>query len=193
MGEIEKLAKLSLEPLMDPWLEGLNSSRLPYYRFLFHLARKFQPQACLELGVDGGIGSAHMAAAAHQYGGLVVGVDKRDCRSDTEFVAAKFHNYRCLWAESLTAIPVAIDVLGGRDIGLVFQDSGHHYVPSRLEWEYYQPLLGASFIWICDDVTEAFRTEDEMKSMADYFEGLPGRKWTFDFLHPGSVIGVVLP
>ena len=135
LNEIEKLAVLSIEPLADPWLEGLNGGSAPYYRFLFHLARKFQPQACLEIGVGSGVGSAHMAAGVHANGGLVVCIDQRDCRMDTEFIAAKFRNYRCLWAESLSAVPAGIDALGGRAVGLGVQDSGPPYVPSKLEWD----------------------------------------------------------
>jgi len=183
LTEIDRLAVLSIEPLMDPWLEGLTVD--PRYRFLFHLTRKFQPQACLELGA--GIVAAHMAAAAHSYGGFVVGIDGQDRRENTAFIGDKFGNYRRLWADTLTAVPRVIETLAGRDVGLVFQNS-HHYMPARLEWEYYQSLLDTSFVWVCSDTSS--RAADETKGMADYFEELPGQKRTFGFLH---LIGVVMP
>ena len=78
------------------------------------------------------------------------------------------------------------------ELGVVFQDSSHHAEPSRLEWQYYQSMLAPGAVWVCDDVTGAFRMPDEPRGMVDYFEALPGQKLTFPGLHKGNVIGVVL-
>jgi hypothetical protein len=92
----------------------------------------------------------------------------------------------------LGAASVVGGVLAGRKLSVVFQDSSHHAEPSRLEWEYYRPMMAPGAVWVCDDVTPAFQMRDEPRSLVDYFEALPGTKLTFPDLHKGNVIGVVL-
>ena len=188
LATIGNLAQQSEKPLADPKLEALTQGE-PYRRFLYWLVRELQPEAALELGVDGGQTSALMAAG--NKGTLVIGVDHRGLK-DTA-APCRFPNYRFLHCDTLGAVDGVKQILGQRKLGVVFQDSSHHAEPSRLEWQYYQPLLAKDFIWVCDDITPAFRMLDEPKGMVDYFENLPGRKRLFPDLHRGNVIGVVLP
>ena len=81
-------------------------------------------------------------------------------------------------------------------IGIVFQDSSHHYNISKLEWELYQPLLDENAIWICDDIISAFhdtRVDPPGKGMVEYFNELPGEKKLYpNTLHAGNAVGVIL-
>jgi len=167
-------------PAWEVWAAGE-----PYRRFLHHLCRVMGLPS-LELGVDGGHTSALMAAA----GGLTIGVDHRGMGPTAP--PLKFGNYRFLWCDTLGAVEGVRRILDGQKLGVVFQDSSHHAEPSRLEWQYYQPLLAPGAVWVCDDVTESFRMPDEPLGMLGYFEGLPGHKLTFPGMHLGNVIGVVL-
>ncbi len=78
-------------------------------------------------------------------------------------------------------------------LGVVFQDSSHHYERSRVEWDIYSELLDKYGVWICDDISESFyRPGLDEKSMVGYFKERPGNKKLYDNLHKGSVIGVIL-
>ena len=78
-------------------------------------------------------------------------------------------------------------------IGVVFQDSSHHYAPSCSEWMLYSRFLAENAIWVCDDITPAFQTPDEPKGMVDYFQERPGQKKLYpDVLHKGNTVGVIL-
>lgn len=81
-------------------------------------------------------------------------------------------------------------------IGLVYQDSSHHYEASRREFELYAQFLAPGAIWICDDITPAFHDpliDPPGKGMVQYFEELPGDKRLYsDVLHYGNTQGIVL-
>ena len=88
-----KAAQLAYQgPTGDSWLDALYTENVPalwgkilsdgrrdplhnepYYRFLYHLCQLRQPEVAMELGVDRGVGSAHMASANAPR--LVNGVD----------------------------------------------------------------------------------------------------------------------
>jgi hypothetical protein len=185
---VQALALQSQSAFTDGWLEQLAAGQ-PYRRFLFLLVEAARPEAALEIGVDEGECSALMAAAC--VGTRVFGVDPRKLAAGSP--ARMYANFRFLWCDSLGALPVVRKLLDGRSVGVVLQDSSHHAEPSRLEWEYYRPLLAPEFAWVCDDVTPAFRMGDEPLGMEGYFDALPGTKLKFPELHVGNVIGVVLP
>ena len=181
---IESLVKKATKPLdnrtWESWVAGE-----PYRRFLYWLCLEVGLPS-LELGVSNGHTSALMAAAGH----LTIGVDHTGLQPNAP--PFRFPNYRLLFCDTLGAAEVVSEILGDRKLGVVFQDSSHHAEPSRLEWEYYHPMLAEGAVWVCDDVTGAFRMPDEPRGMVDYFEALPGQKLTFPGLHKGNVIGVVL-
>ena len=186
---IDQLVKQSEKPLADPKLEALAAGE-PYRRFLYWVVKELQPGAALELGVDGGQTSALMAAG--NKGTRVIGVDHRGLKETA--APFRFPNFRFLHCDSLGAVEGVRRIAGGfGKLGVVFQDSSHHAEPSRLEWQYYQPLLAENFVWVCDDITPAFRMTDEPLGMVGYFDALPGRKKLYPELHRGNVIGVVLP
>jgi len=185
---VDAMARQAYVPFTDGRLEALSATQ-PYRRFLFLLVERMRPEAALEIGMDYGECSALMAAACVST--MVFGVDNRPLVPES--LARQHANFRFVHCESLGAAEVVRKLLGARRIGIVLQDSSHHAELSRLEWEYYRPLLADEFVWVCDDVTPAFRTADEPRSMEDYFDALPGTKRKFPGLHWGNVIGVVTP
>lgn len=182
---VDEAAALASTPLAAWWLEQYGE---PYRRFLYYLCRG---GVSLELGVHLGETSVFMAADAD----LHIGVDCQGLieGSVIRYPSARYPSFRFLFCDSLGAAEVVRGILGGRKLDVVFQDTSHHAEPSRLEWEYYRPLLAENFVWVCDDVTPSFQMPDEPRGMMDYFEALPGRKRKFPDLHEGSVMGVVEP
>lgn len=194
---LDQLAERSKYPLPLKKLERLQETlygrkKERHYRFLYYLALEYQPKLALEIGVYRGMGSIHLAEAAKQFGGHVVGIDPIDDRiltfpNNYTFLPIRSGEMR-LWLEYF--------VFMYGSIGLVFQDSSHHYLESWNEWEICQDLLADNFVWVCDDITPAFHdpnVDPKGKGMIQYFYELPGRKRTFDNLHRGSVIGVIQP
>ena len=177
LATIDQLVQRSEKPLDSPKLEALVMGE-PYRRFLYWLVKELQPEAALELGVDGGQTSALMAAGNRDT--VVIGVDHRGLKE--EAAPFRFPNFRFLHCDSLGAVEGVRRLLTmswARRLGVVFQDSSHHAEPSRLEWQYYQPLLAEDFCWVCDDITPAFQMADEPLGMVGYFDALPGRKKLF--------------
>ena len=199
--QIDRLAAKANNPLNNVWLEALQvafGERHKYYRWLYHLVAHYQPKVALEIGVHWGIGSAYMCAAAKSYGGQVIGVD---IVKHNEYILERltncYENYYFLHMDSTEAgdtVKALTDQHG--PLGLVYQDSSHHYNASKQEWELYQPLTELGAIWLCDDITPDFynpEIDPPGKGMVQYFEELPGEKKFFaNDLHYGSIMGVVL-
>lgn len=208
--EIRRWVNFSVIPIESPWLDGLYeqvksnvSTRLNYYRFLYHLVRETQPEVSIELGVEFGLASAHMALAAREYGGMVIGVDINGHGIPKVQIPAECPNYHFMQGNSTNINTVAqVMWIAGYHpgkysdpFGLIFQDSSHHYAPSVKEWEIYSPRCKPGAIWVCDDVTPDFYEEGvDEKSMVDYFDERPARlKLKFpDVLHKGNTIGIMV-
>ena len=191
LATIDQLVQRSEKPLPKAKLEALAEGE-PYRRFLYWLVKELRPEAAMELGVDGGQTSALMAAANRDT--RVIGVDHRGLKDRAApFKYPNFHFLNCDSLGAVEGVRTLLTMGWARKLGVVFQDSSHHAEPSRLEWQYYQPLLAEQFVWACDDITPAFQMADEPKGMIGYFDALPGRKRLYPGLHRGSVIGVVLP
>lgn len=157
---------------------------------------------CLEIGVEHGLASAHMCAAAAAYGGQVAGVDVNGHCIPARKLGEWYGNYHFIQGnstadETLREVEVLTEFYG--KIGLVFQDSSHHYWASQAEWRAYTHYLGKNAVWVCDDITPAFHdpnVDPPGKGMVQYWEGLPvvqDRKRLYpDALHFGNTVGVVL-
>jgi cephalosporin hydroxylase len=200
--QIEQLIGLAQEPVADPWLEALQEQygeRHNYYRFLYHLLLVHKPKVALEIGVYYGIGSAYMAAAAATYGGQVIGIDINVHNLAKELVNERYGNYHFILGDSTRAeiygqVWDVVSEFGA--IGVVYQDSSHHYRPSCQEWEMYTRLLDAGAVWVCDDITPAFwdpQIDPPGKGMVQYFNERPGYKRLYrDVLHWGNSQGVII-
>ena len=164
------------------------------------LVQEFEPKVAIEIGIETGIASAYMCKAASRYGGLVIGIDFREdaCQLVTNILPTHFY-YVFLNERSQTAytkVQAITDKLGQKPIGLVFQDSSHHYQESKDEWSLYSPMVNG--LWVCDDITPAFHDpaiDPTGKGMVQYFEELPGDKRLYQELYPkgvGNKQGVVI-
>lgn len=158
----------------------------------------FKPKVCLEIGVEAGITSAYMCEAAKSYGGLVIGIDHRHdtSRLATVILPTEYYYIYILddSRDAIRKVKAIIDTLGPKPIGMVYQDSSHHYQASIDEWNLYSPLV--SGLWICDDITSAFhdpKVDPPGMGMVQYWEGLPGEKRLFEnVLHYGNTQGIVI-
>ena len=197
--EIDKLVELSQQPLENKNLEAIMKRYEPenYYRFLYHLILATKPKVCIELGVYQAVASTFMAFATSQYGGWVVGIDINGVSLHDKFNKHKPKNYIFINGDS-TAEPVQeiVKKIAMGKVGLVYQDSSHHYTPSCQEWAFYSQMLSENAVWICDDITPSFHdpnVDPPGKGMVQYFEGLPGKKKLYpNVLHYGSSQGVIL-
>lgn len=200
MDRLDPLVARAGSPLKDGWLEALQEKHLqgrcePYYRFLYWLVKFAQPEVALEIGVHTGLASAHMCAAAAEYGGWVVGLDINAKPVPEKLLEQRYGNYTFIHKDSTRALPDVEQVTVARGaLGVVFQDSSHHYHASRLEWDLYRPLMRNGGFWVCDDITPAFWNADvdpPGKGMVQYFSERSGDKRLYPDLHHGSVIGVI--
>lgn len=156
-----------------------------------------KPKVSLELGIQWGTASAHLAEAGQSFGGLVIGVDPIKHRRLTWL--KNYSNFTFIHGRSIdedVVIAITKLVKNTGPIGLVYQDSSHHYLDSIREWELYSPLLDKNAIWICDDITPAFydpKVDPPGKGMVQYFNELPGQKQLYiNSLHFGNAQGVIL-
>lgn len=199
--DVDRLVEEAQKPLDDEWLETLNTKEpdaANYHRFLYLLVRAIKPRVSLELGVHLGSTLAHLSAAAAEFGGHVMGIDYCPC----ELVATLQRRYGNVMfrqgdtthIETVKWAHRVVDTLG--PIGVIYQDSTHHYWSSWMEWDHYLPCLDGSAVWVCDDITESFHSpkfDPPERGMVQYFEELPGQKKLYpDVLHKGNTQGIVL-
>lgn len=206
--DLDALVTLSYAEIGIDWLDDLIAvyqaqvgQRLNYYRWFYHYVRRYQPQVCLELGVEFGLGSAHMCAAAKEYGGVVIGIDHNRHEVAADLLPKEYDRYYFINGDTQASVRTLLAVLHHAHLrtpvtGLIFQDSSHHYVPSKREWDGYSRFFSKGSLWCCDDITPAFhdpKIDPVGCSMVTYFEGLPGEKYLFpDVLHKGNTIGMVI-
>lgn len=204
---IEKITHLAhnLPTIADPFLKGFlgqhkDSASCPdYYKFLYGLVMLCRPKIALELGVQAGLASAHMASAALEHGGHVIGVDHHLHHVPEQQLGGIYRNFSFIagdtTAESTIALVKHYTELYG-PIGVVFQDSSHHYNASIAEWEAYTPMMEKGAVWVCHDILPVFhdpKVDPPGTSMVTYFDALPGTKIKFPkILDIGSTIGVVV-
>lgn len=191
--DIDKLVAKATIPL--PWLDGLPGEHHLYHRFLYHLAAHRKPNIALEIGIWHGLGCAHMASALKDEASIVIGID-------INRIAFSSESFIFVHGDSTTDVVVAqvekfIRSFG--PIGIVYQDSSHHYLPSKREWEIYSKLLDKDAIWICDDIRDEFydpKVSTPGKGMVQYWNELPvpqeQKRLYKDTLREGSTQGIML-
>lgn len=156
-----------------------------------------KPAVSLELGIQWGTASAHLAEAGQSFGSLVIGVDPINHRRLAWL--KNYSNFNFIHGSSIdenVVNTITEFVRNTGPIGIVFQDSSHKYLESVREWELYSPLLDDNAVWICDDITPAFYNpvhDPPGKGMVQYFNELPGQKQVYiNSLHFGNAQGIVL-
>lgn len=167
----------------------------PYHRFLVGLVEKYRPMVSLELGYWRGVGTHLMRKAAREFGGAAVGID---LNHDPHELLVPGHGAYVrgdsVDPEVVEKVRVFCQGRGGHgSLGLVFQDSSHHYEHSKKEFEIYSAMMNGG-IWVCDDITEAFKAPGEERGMVEYFDEIPAKEKRLypNTLHHGSTIGVAI-
>jgi hypothetical protein len=204
LNDIDALVEKAHEPLDNMWLDFIMSQaidsspvRLIYYRFLYHLMLLRKPQVALELGVEFGVASAFMVEAAKTFGGLVIGIDMNWNNIPGELVRDYCGNYEYITGDTLLSFPLVRDICVGK-LGVVFQDSSHHYNASITEWDLYTSILDTDAVWVCDDIHRSFHDpliDPPGKGMLEYFHSRPGVKKLYPELYGKGVenaVGVIL-
>jgi cephalosporin hydroxylase len=170
-----------------------NPERRNYYRFLYHLVKWRRPYVALEIGVESGMASAYMCEGDWP-DTQVIGIDI----NKAEQWPTNISNHHFIHGDSTdmrTWLKVSTMCQDFGKIGIVYQDSSHHYLASKKEWELYSSLLDKDAIWICDDVTPSFHdpnVDPPRCGMVEYFNELPSDKRTYkDILHFGNIQGIL--
>lgn len=153
----------------------------PYYNFMALLAQCYDIGAFLEIGCYLGGASAHISSIT----------DKKSIAIDKKPIWLPYDSFK--FYHGLSSDYDAVEFVkkeSGGKLFAVFQDSSHFYEDSKTEWGLYSPFVVPGGLWICDDITPAFK-DDKGKTMVEYFEELPGDKRLYENLHIGSTIGIV--
>ena len=195
---VNKWVKQSTKPLKNKSLEDFQEkyfgeNKHSHYRFFYHMVAEMKPKMALEIGIDHGHTIVHMAAANRET--RVVGIDKLMHCADGD-IHRQYANCEVYYLNSLNAEDLIQHLVKAHGkIGVVFQDSSHHYEESLKEWELYSQYLDKNAIWVVDDVTPDFHDpniDPPGKGMVEYFDLLPGRKKVYDNIHVGTIVGVAL-
>lgn len=180
ISETYQITNPYLKDLVDRYHDQV-SARLRYYAFLRSLVLWLKPQCVIELGVETGLASAFMADGAFDVMSKVIGIDiNYHPVPGKELIERYQGTYYYVVGNTLlsSTISQVERILNGRTVGMVFQDSSHHYWESLREFQTYSRLLGANAVWVCDDVTKDFhdpKVDPEGKSMVEYFNEIPAR------------------
>ena len=189
--EIDLMIKQADEYALPPELiarQLASEGRNKYYNLFSRLYRSYQ-------GVFLEIGCWRGCVAAHTVGQPLPNPEAIHVGIDINPVNFSHPNFLFIQADATDKtiadqVKAVSDYYGG--VFCVFHDSSHHYDASCKEWELYRPLVKPGGIWVSDDVTESFKRPEDEKSMAVWFDDLPGEKKVFDTLHHGSKMGIVL-
>ncbi len=147
--ELLEIEKLAYQPLGDTFLDGLLDleSTAIYYRFIYHLVKRFKPALMVELGVCTGRCTAHMAAANPD--GVVLGIDHAPM-PDVEEVTGRFSNI-FLKRDFSTSSKVLSDIKNG-SVDLCFIDTEHKYEQVLMETGLWLPKMRPGGVVLWDDI-----------------------------------------
>ena len=194
---VEKWIRQSQKPLKDKSLEAFQEeyfgeNKHAHYRFFYYLVKQMKPKLAVELGIDHGHTIVQMAAANSET--TVIGIDIRmQCADPRHREYANCQVYYLPSQDTEDLISTFSEKYG--KIGVVFQDSSHHYYESKIEFGIYSKYLDKNAIWVCDDITPDFHDpniDPPGLGMVEYFDELPGQKKIYDDLHYGTKVGVCL-
>ena len=142
-----------------------------YYRFLYALAQKYKPQIMIELGTDRGYGAWHLAEGNPD--GLVIAIDVEL----GAVVNTHIMNVRHIENDTIQAIDKVTQLIGDKQIGLIFFDSTHTKAHVQKEYQAYTPLCEKGAIQLFDDILES-------AEMYEFWDELPEPKLLLRNLHP---------
>jgi len=124
------------------------SDYLPYYRFLYLAARELRPTLAVELGVQRGVATAHLASGCKDM--QVIGIDVAFVTVVSSLVASHYGSQiHYITADSVQAAPF---VEQSAKIELLFIDSEHTANHVRKELAAYTPLLADEALVLFDNL-----------------------------------------
>jgi len=145
------------------------------------VCREYAVATALELGVNLGRTTCMLAAGVSE---LSIGVDvepnwegiKRSIATLPDKYRHKLHIVEGDSIDPATAQKVS-DILGERQVELLFIDSWHTVEHAKAELELYGPMLAPVALIVMDDLNQP-------KELYDLFYSLPGIHVELDWLHP---------
>jgi predicted O-methyltransferase YrrM len=166
----------------NPAVQG---GMLPYYRFLTVAMREVKPALAVELCVERGVGTAHMAAG--YCGGTIVGADIEF--KDVAYSVAE--HYGCVYYVKGDSVATSGELGRFRcPIGLLFLDSLHTAAHVQAELEAYEPLLADEALVLVDNLYHP-RVGAE-KQVYEAFYKFPHLRLELSELSPGWGFGVAI-
>jgi len=189
--DIDALVEGSKDPIDDTWLEGLQTRihgtphRHP--RFLYRLALELKPPVSMEMGVEWGVTSGYLCAAAAEYGGQVIGVDIKTHPRPAGELHERYGNYTFLHMDTQQAVSYVERLVEEHGpLGLVYQDSAHTFAGFKQEWTDYAPFLDDRAAWVANLYPG--------DTLAGYWKWLPvKKKYAYrDSLYRGATVGVAV-
>ena len=174
---MDKMSLLTLSENTKPtgvkWLDAMvkeDKTRL-YYPFLYHLAQEMKPSRIVELGVQTGRSTAHLALGAPEATVYAVDPDKWDLTDIFD------HCSNIVFFEEYSQDFNTDYLTGGIDI--LFIDSDHTYEQVMTEWTKFSPFVQKDGVVLLDDI---HYSEDMEKAWNE----LPGEKLDISHLHPAG-------
>lgn len=150
----------------------------PYYRFLKVLAQNIQPKLSIELGVDGGGGSLHLAMG--WFKGIVIGIDNEFTHQKRiEYIKTTYDNFEFWLGDSIKSASILVDLYGKVDI--LFIDTTHTYEQTMAEYNAWLPHMANEYVICFDDLLRP--------GMSQVWKELSKPKLRMDFLHDGAENG----
>lgn len=184
LADLKRLSS-NLEPTGVGMVDELYDKHpRPYYRFLYNLARDLQPKTIVEIGVQTGVATAHMAAGAPAAD--IYGIDPDQVWYKKEIV----ENYPKVTFYQGYSESFDPQYLG--DIDLLFIDGYHTYDQVKMEYEKYGKYVRPGGVIVFDDVCLPDSLEPGNR-MNEFWQELPGdKKIELNFLHPEGGFGALI-
>lgn len=151
IGDIAEAAALAGadKPLGDPHLDCLFSvvQCAVYYRFLYHLVRRLKPRFVVELGVEFGRSTAHIAAASPDC--ALLSIDRDISRADA---CLRYPNVELHCGDSTD--PEVLIEIPKESVDICFVDTDHNCAQVMKEYDAWLPKMKHDGVMLFDDISE---------------------------------------
>lgn len=150
-SDIFEIAALAHEPSGDEYLDAIFSvvDTAIYYRFLYQLMKRFKPALSVELGVERGRCTAHMAAAHPD--GIILAIDNDPKTDELNRILERYPNIH--FKRDLTTSRPIVDAIPDHSVDLCFFDSDHSCHTVMLEYGVWFQKIKPGGIILFDDIT----------------------------------------
>ena len=172
MNEIDlQILADNQSPTGDSFLDELYEiEKAHYYRFLYRLVQRIQPNVVVELGVQSGRSTAHIAGASLET--RVIAIDPNPPELGEKLKRYSNIDFRLDRSDSLSVL----NSIPSNSVYICFVDTDHEYRQAVLETVLWRPKLKKGGIFVYDDIS----LNDGMKQ---FWTELPLRKVSLPKLH----------